>query len=214
MKSNGQNNVLRYLHEFTFSLNLALFSVTVLLLAAPALWNPLTNMEVFIKTTLHIRQTDLVTGHIAVWMPAIVVALCLWGILRATSNTASAAEILRSVAGLMALFAAPIFRLNVIKSYGFPYEGIPIELILILICTIFYLTGKWQVKFWVGATIIVLHYIFLWIVLGGHNPLPGYFGPAGIILSFCSAEVWWIYVSHQHSQESGPYLSQGRPVRV
>ena len=214
MKSNGQNNILRYLHEFIFSLNLALFGVTVFLLADPALWVPFTNMEVFIKTTLHIRQTDLVTGHIAVWIPSIVIAFCLWGILRIISNTSSAAEILRSVAGLMALFAAPIFRLNVIKSYGFPYEGIPVELLLILICTVFYLGGRWQVKFWVGATMIGLHYIFLWFVLGGHNPLPGYFGPVGIILSFCSAEVWWIYVSHEHTRESGSYFSQGRPVRV
>jgi hypothetical protein len=85
-------------------------------------------------------------------------------------------EILRSIAGLIALFAVPIFLINIIKSYGFPYAGIPVELAFLFISTLLYLGGKWRIKVSIGVIVVALHTIFLWIVPGVHNlPCGGHF---------------------------------------
>jgi hypothetical protein len=214
MSIEKQNNQIRHLHEFVSSMNIALFSAAILFLAAPMLWIPFTKIEIFIKTTFHIRQTDLVTGHFAIWIPSMALALCLWEILRVNSHKSTTVQFLRSAAGLIALFAVPIFRISTIKSYGFPYAAIPVELALIFVCTTFYLSGKWQIKFWAGETVLIVHFVFLWIVLGGYNPLPGYFGSAGILLGFCAAEAWWIYVGLSNKPSYGSDFLQGRPARI
>ena len=197
----------RYAHEILFSLNISFFVLTLLFAADSTVSSFFSRLESSINVMLGIRQTDFVRGYVAILVPVLGGALLLWGVLRLASQTAIAREILRVWAGLVALFAVPAFWALAVRDRGFPYQGVPVELAAILICTIAFLKDKLRIPLSIGFLLLAAHYAFYWFVVGGQLHAPNYAGPIAPVMSLCSAVLWVLYVRQE--KEPTPVPTSG-----
>jgi hypothetical protein len=188
---------LRYLHEILFSLNIAFAVTSFVELVRHNLMSPFFQLEFSIQKALSIHQTDLLHGYFALSISSIVLALCLWALLRLSSRTNVTAEILRSFAGILVLLGPPAFWLYINEvhgwPYGFPYRGAPFELIVAVACSLLFLSGKWSISEWWGVLLAASHYAF-WFWLSGSIFTANYTGPITPLLGFSSIVVWGLYV--------------------
>lgn len=124
MKQSGrsqESNYLRYLHEVLFSLNVAFASMTLAFAISPQGTRIFSGMESSINRLLGIRQTDYIRGYFATVIPSVVLAFALWAVLRLSWKTRTTRVILRSVAGMVALFALPALWFYSFQYYGWPF---------------------------------------------------------------------------------------------
>src|SRR5690349_2462042 len=96
---------IQYTLELLFSLNLAFVIVFVAFIAWEGLSGRFYWLEGYIRIRLHMQFSDYNSGHIAIWLPSVVLGLCFWAMLRVTWRTRVARETLRIVPGLVALFS-------------------------------------------------------------------------------------------------------------
>src|SRR5580704_6474290 len=121
---------IQYIHEATFSLNLAFVVMgLVFVYASSAVIQTLDQLEFSANKFLHIRQTDFLRGYSEFFLPGMLLALCIWTLLRLSSRAQLAREILRWVGGVAALVAVPAYWLCMTYSagrrYGWnPFHGI------------------------------------------------------------------------------------------
>jgi hypothetical protein len=196
----NERNVDRYirtLHEALLSLYLGFVLSGVTLALSPGLLHLCTRMELGINHLLSIRQSDLIAGYFSILVPSAILAIALWLLLRVFSRSLATRRILR-LWGVFVLFEPPVFWFCVYElhgwPFGWPYRGAPLELGGAILFTWMFLSGKWRIAWWFGATLLVLHYAFFWFRIGGDPSMPNLAGPIAPILGFCSATVWGFYV--------------------
>lgn len=213
-----ETNYLRYLHEALFSLNVAFASMTLALATSPHETRLFNGMESSINRLLRIRQTDYIRGYFAVLIPSVILALVIWAVLRLSWRTRTTRMILRSVAGVVALFALPAFWFYTFQYYGWPfgwpYRGAPFELSLVLVFVLLLLSRKWPLRWWLVVLFLAGHYTFLWIRIGGNYSMPNYAGPIAPILSYSSAVAWMFYLRRLPPQESIHSVPKGELIKI
>jgi hypothetical protein len=193
---------IRYVHEVLFSLNLALASLAIIFLyRLQPLVHLLFNWEVDIRAFLRLRPTDFHEGYWAIFMPGVLVALFIWGVLRLSSHTRATHEVLRSVAGITAFVSPGTFWLcgtyiasskngwSALKSAQF------YELILAAVCVLLYLSNAWPIPKWGDVVMILLHYTFWFWQFGPFTFFMGYGGPLAPAIALGSTVAWAVYVS-------------------
>jgi hypothetical protein len=156
-------------------------------------------MEIRINRFLHIRQTDFIRGYFAIWVPSLLIAFLIWCLLRTFARTRVTQEFLRSVAGVITIFAPAAYWFYVYERtfwpVGWPYHGAPFELAIALVITVLFLRGKLRVPFWASVLLIGGHYAYWYYATEWVPFATNYASPAGPILGFCSAMGWVLYVS-------------------
>src|SRR4029077_9328034 len=112
-------------------------------------------------------------------------------------------EILRSAVGVAILLCPAAIWTCAYEQNGWslqwPYKSVLGESALFLICLWVFLKGPWVAARWVGISALFAHSLFWYLFPGSRFhalawEIPGYGGPAGLILGFCSALVWGLYI--------------------
>jgi hypothetical protein len=203
-KQSSVDSRIQYIHEATFSLNLAFVVMgLVFVYASDAIILPLDQLEFSVNKVLHISQTDFLRGYCEFFLPGIVLALCIWSLLRLSSFAQLAREILRCVGGVTALVAVPAYWLcmtySASRRYGWnPFHAVQLyELMLVLVWASLYLRGKWPIPWWGPVVAVSLHYGFwLWQFWPLFLALfTGYGGSAAVtpIVGFGASLAWVLY---------------------
>jgi hypothetical protein len=202
-----QTSFLRRVHEFLFSLNLAL----VVMLEGNQKPNRVFSLlestelplQLRINGSLHLYPHDRVGANIAFLTLALGLTVLIFLLLRASSTTSFVTEFLRSIAGFVSLLALPISWLFVAHLLGPPFMTsnpppalLLLELAVVIVCAILYAYGRWPIPAWFTIALLALHYtLWGWIVSGGpyfwHDPFTLIFPIAG----FCSSTIWVLYAS-------------------
>lgn len=208
----------QYLHEALFAFNVGFFAMTVAFANCAQLAAVFSRMESSLNMLLGIRQTDYIRGYFAISIPSLILGCLLWAALRFSGQTRFSEEILRSVAGLFALFAVPAFWIYQFQSYGWPfgwpYRGAPFELAAAVLCAILLKRGRWRFPWWFAFPLLAGHYIFFWLWVGGNYAMPNYAGPIAPILSFCSGVAWACYIRRLPPPEMIHGVLEKEPVRI
>jgi hypothetical protein len=194
-------------HEAAASINLAFAIVAFLFLLGP---NPMTSalfrMDVAISQHLSLlpvlkHPKDYFTlGYFAFLIPAVALAVFMWLLLRLFSRTRPAREFLRSVAGLAALIALPVFWLcNAYASqqrYGWdPLTAIQFyEVLLVLVLWIAYVSVDWPAPGLAAAVVLLLHYGFWFWQFGPYAFFVVNAGPIGPAAALCAGSAWFLYL--------------------
>jgi hypothetical protein len=152
MRKIPNSNTTRRVHEFFFSLNLS-FTLTAFLLYGPGArfnWDP---------------GSKVVTIH---WLFPPAATVVLWLLLRIFQNASPTPSILRSVAGVIAIGATPLWFLTYFAIdwrrpwTTFHYAGF-YEVVVALCCTGLYLKRRWPFPGWAGLLMLLAHHGFwLW----------------------------------------------------
>ena len=204
----------RLLLEVFFSINIGYAGTSTVFCAIPSASIPFAHLEVYLNQILHIRQTDYVRGYFEVWVPSLTLALCIWTVFRLSRHLSFTQEVLRSAAGVGILLCPSAIWVCMYERNGWslqwPYKMVFVELTLALICLWMFLKAPWAAALWVGISAFLAHSLFwFWFTSDGFHGLewgiPGYSGPAGLILGFCSALVWGLYI-HELRQ---PHVKTG-----
>lgn len=206
---NNQLPRIRYLHEAASSINLAC-ALAALLFALdlqPAV-SALFRMDRVISRYLHllpdirvirVPKDEFTEGYFAFFIPAIGLAVCLWLLLRLFSRRGPIREFLRSVSGIVALVALPVWWLCLMyvgeRRYGWnPLTAFQFyEVVLVLVSAILYLSRDWTTPDWAVIVIVVLHYGFWFWQFGPRPFFMGYGGPVGAAVGLCAALTWFFY---------------------
>jgi hypothetical protein len=148
------------------------------------------HLEVSIKHLLGIRQTDYIAGHFALWIPSLMLAFIAWIPLRVFDRTRIVQRFLRTPAGMITVAAPPLYWL----SWWWPYPGALIEAAVSLLVMAMVSTGKWRIPWWAMLSFLAAHYAYWYFSSDSLSFLPGYAGPTGPVLGFCSGAVWCLYI--------------------
>jgi hypothetical protein len=198
---------IKRLWEVLFSLHLAFWGMSMGFVTSDAAVSRLSRMDARINQLLHIRQTDFVRGYFAIWIPSVVVAFLIWVVLRTFSRTRVTQEVLRSLAGVLTIFAPPAYWVSFYErtfwTVGWPYRGAPFEMGAALVATLLFLSGKWKVPSWAGLVLLAGHYAYWYFAMERVLFATNYASPAGPILGFCSALAWGLYVSRLRAVKAG-----------
>jgi len=193
----------RYFHEIMFSLNVAFaMMVGVFEIGPPSAVSALFRMEISIQTFLPLRRTDVHLGHWAFFLPAMVLALCIWISLRLCSHTRLTQELLRTVAGFASLTAPAACWLCISyierRRYGWnPLHAIQTyELVVVLVFLSLYLAKKWPIPWWGSVLILSFHFTFWFWQFGPFSLLMGYPGLLGLepFIGLNSTVAWVLYI--------------------
>jgi hypothetical protein len=213
-----ETNLLRYFHEALFAFNVAFLTMTVAFEKSARLAAVFSRMESSLNVLLGIRQTDYIRGYFAILIPSLILGSVLWAVLRFFEDSRLSHEVLRSVAGLVALFALPAFWIYAFQRYGWPfgwpYRGAPLELIAAVVCALLLMSRRWHFPWWFAFVLLAGHYIFFWLCVGGNYAMPNYAGPIAPILSFCSGLAWALYIRRLPPQELIHNAVAKEPARV
>jgi hypothetical protein len=207
--SNAQAHALRYVHEFFFSLNIALAVIWEESLGPFFLE---LRLQYRINNYLHLHPHSNVGADLATFGLAFALALCIFLFLRLFSWTPLAGPILRSIGGIASLVALPACWLY-INYVSWHLRGIALipgthgpalswpllELGAALACLLLYFSGKWPVPKWGSAALMVMH----WSFWGWHFFRRGMFFYPGLVFpltGLCSSLAWGLYVSRQRAE--------------
>lgn len=175
-------------HEAAFSLNLSMLVVAAFYVLYPyvpvfeRIEQYLEGMDIAISRHLHLlsgstgrllqaarAQKDILTGgYFSFFIPVMVLAFCFWFLLRLGRKTRIAREILRSVAGVLALCGAPLWWLWVSYLAGHWWWWsalVKIQLyeIIAVCCLVAYFYAKRPTPTRDSALFLLVHYAFwLW----------------------------------------------------
>jgi hypothetical protein len=199
-------SISRRLWEALFSLHVGLAATSVTFVLSVALEALFSRMETSIKFFLHVRQTDLVRGDLAVWIPSVSVALLAWLMLRATAHTRFTQRVLRSIAGIVTIFIPLPFWVILYQTTSWPLYwrcvGFPLEMTAALVFALRFSSGKWTAPSWAGLLLLGAHYVFWYFAPDSSPSISGYAGPLGPMLGFCSAVAWGAHVSRLRKVET------------
>ena len=195
----GSNSPIRWTYEILLALNVAFVTVSVVFSYWPALSIPFAHLEVYINEALRIPQSDLIRGYFEFAIPSIMLAALLWAVLRISAGTRMIQQFLRIVAGLAILFVPAGFWIYAYEHLGWPvrwpYRGAPLELAVVFVFALLFLSDRWPIPNWCGLLILLAHYAF-WYWAPSTNPaMPNYSGPAAPILGLCASLAWGFYIS-------------------
>jgi len=193
----------RLLLEAIFSIHIGYAGISMVFCAIPSASIPFVHLEVYLNHLLHIRQTDYIRGYFEFWVPSLIFAIGIWTLLRLTRQLRFTREILRSAAGVAILLCPAAIWTCAYEQNGWslqwPYKLVLGESALVLICLWVFLKEPWVAARWVGVSALFAHSLFWYLFPGSRFhalawEIPGYGGPAGLILGFCSALVWGLYI--------------------
>ena len=157
------NTRTRLFHEAMFSLNVGLTCMIVAFGYGrdSGLESWLYRLNSSINNYLHMAQSDLATNGFVFFIFGLALALCAWALLRLFSNSSVTREILRSVAGFLALAALPAMETNPWSNVGaFRRIVFPLEILFTLYFAFRYLHGQWPQTAWAVCAFFALHFMF------------------------------------------------------
>lgn len=191
----------QHVHEILFSLNSGFLIIIAVFWKGPdSVVSWLFRMNGSINISVHLRQSDLATAHFVSFIFGILLALCIWAILRLSSHVRLTKEILYSASGIAALVALPVMHLWGHPSWWWRYGLNPLEIMqvldlaLILFCAFWYLYHRWPIPSWGGGVILGAHYVFWSREFGVY---PFWFGvgdPVAWLAGLCSSLAWAFYI--------------------
>jgi hypothetical protein len=203
---------LRYAHEALFALNLAL----VLKLEGNQVPNRFFSVLDFGEASLQSRINryfqlhphSAVGGNIAFIVPALVLALLLFALIRIAVASSLIRKVFVSAAGIVSLIALPVVWLSVVRLIGVapplpnpPHLLLYFELFTATACAFLYLYAYWPIPGWVSIAMLAVHFGFWdWIISRGPyfwlNPFSLIFPLTG----FFATLLWAITVSRTATQ--------------
>lgn len=200
-------------HEFLSSLNLA-FAITILVLYNISLqvFSPLVHLDSILNKVLHIRQTDLLRLYWVIFLMGIALTLVFFAILRLFSRTATVQEMLRSVAGFLAIGAAPCWYILAIYKGDLYYghwwalfqHGRNYEFAIALACVLAYVKDWWPVPATGSILLLLAHYVFwFWEFRFSFRELIwGWGGSEAVlpVLGLAAGLCWSLYVSARQAE--------------
>jgi hypothetical protein len=205
--------IVRNLHEFIFSMNVSTMIMAALLLyGSRSTIEALIRLEVTVHHFLHMRQTDFLEMHVALFLPGTILALLFWGCFQLLSPPI-VAVLLRCVAGLFAVAIAPLWWLGENYAGQQQYGWNPLhvaqtyEMLAVVVWVLLYSVGRWASPSWVNVSILLAHSGF-WIWECGPYSYEVHIAnwQVGPFLGLCSSFVWLFYLLKSGAQ------SQRAPV--
>lgn len=216
---------MRILAEALFSLNIAFAAVSLIFNASLSASLPFIHLEEYLNHLLGIRQTDYIRGYFTVWIPTLVLAMCLLTLLRLLSALNRTRWIMRHVAGILILLSPTavwtcVYEQRSKWSLQWPYKPIWGEAALAVICFRKFLNGPREASLKIGLLALFGHYLF-WCCFTGdgfHSPYslewgPLYTGLFEIVLGFSSLLVWGLYAYRSRTHATGT-VSSARPSHL
>jgi hypothetical protein len=203
MNGHAERPRVRGFVEVLFSINTGFALMSMLFCASSSAPLPFIHLEVYLNHLLGIRQTDYIRGYFTIWIPSLVLAACIWSLLRVLIRLRLTQSFLRSVAGMMILLGpTAIWTCGYDRngwSLQWPYKTIWGEAALATICYFLFLKGPLATSRRIGALAFLGHCIFWYCFTSdGFHPLnwaiPGYGGPVGMVLGFCALLIWGLYI--------------------
>jgi len=82
MKSHTERPTVRVLSEILFSINTGFAAISILFSVSLSASLPFIHLEVFLNHLLGIRQTDFIRGYFTIWIPSLILAACIWSLVR------------------------------------------------------------------------------------------------------------------------------------
>lgn len=203
----------RLLVEVLFSLNIAFAATSIAFGVSRAASIPFVHLEVHLNHFLGITQTDYIRGYFTVWIPSVVLAVCLLSLLRLPNRLGRRKSFIQSSAvGLLILLCPTAiwtcgYELNG-WSLQWPYKPIWGEAALVMICFFVFLKGPWKASRKIGLLALLVHCLFwYWFISDGfHSPdslnwgMPGYAGPFGMVLGASALLCWGVYAYRASSE--------------
>ena len=89
--------------ESLFSLNTAFAVMSIVFTASLSAPLPFIHLEVHLNHLLGIRQTDYIRGYFSIWIPSLILAVCLLSLLRLVSRRCNTERVVRPIAGITIL---------------------------------------------------------------------------------------------------------------
>lgn len=209
----AKTSKIRIFAEVLFSLNTAFAAMSLMFNASLSASRPFIHLEVDLNHLLAIRQTDYIRGYFTVWIPALVLAVCLLTLLRLLSGLRLTRWTMQSLAGILILLSPTVvwtcgYELQSRWSLQWPYKLIWGEAALALICFCIFLKGPREASLKIGLAGLFSHCLFwYWFEENGfYSPFslhwgPLYSGPFGMVLGFSALLVWgrYAYQTSGHS---------------
>jgi hypothetical protein len=215
MKGCAVKSSVRVLAEILFSINTAFAAMWILFSASLSASLPFIHLEVHLNHLLGIRQTDFIRGYFTIWIPSLILAACVWSLVRFLSRRRYSGWALQSLLGIIILLCpAAIWTCKYEQngwSLQWPYKTVCGEALLATICFVLFLKGPSAMSRRVGVIAFLGHCIFwYWFTSDGFHSLnwemPGYDGPVGMVSGFCALLIWGLYKYgfSEHPLESAP----------
>ena len=205
MKGRAEGPIVRGLAEILFSINTGFAATSVLFCASLSACLPFLHLEVYLNHLLGIRQTDFIRGYFTIWIPSLILGACLWTLVRFLSRLPFA-PVLQFLSGVTILLCPTAIWPCRLEPNGWSlqwsYKTVWGEASLVIICFLLFLKGPWATSRWIGVLAFLGHCIFwYWFEGDGFRSInslnwgiPGYHGPAGMVLGFCSLLIWGLYI--------------------
>ena len=195
----GSTKTYTHLWEALCALHVAFWGLSTGLFGeSEAIDVTLARMEIRINHFLHIRQTDLIRGYFSMWIPTLVIALLIFGMLRSSSRTRVTREFLRTVAGLITIVAPFAYWVHywIVTSWpdDWMQNGRPFEMVTALIFAGLLLSRKIEPYFWQVVLLLAAHYTYWYYATEWIPFATNYASPVGPFLSFCAAVAWVRYL--------------------
>jgi len=189
--------------ELLLSLNTAFAGMSMLFCISRSAALPFLRLEIYLNHLLHIRQTDFIRGYFAIWIPSLIIAICILILLRLSRHLRVTRTFLRSVAG-MAIFLSPCAIWTCAYEHNgwsleWPYKPIWGEAALAVVCLWAFVNLRWVIGKWVGLFVFLAHSLFWYLfhsngLFGLNWGIPHYAGPAGLTLGISAAFAWELYI--------------------
>lgn len=214
---------MRLLVEALFSVNTAFAAVGIVFSASLSASLPFIHLEVYLNRLLGIRQTDYIRGYFTIWIPSIIVAVCLLTLLRLLREQRVTQSVVRSIAGFMILLSpTAVWTCGYVQnrwSLQWPYKMMWGEGAAAAICVYLFLKGPWETSRRVGVLALFSHCMFwYWFTTDGfHWPtrlewgLPGYSGPFGMLVGIPALMIWGLHA--YRTREHGLGVTSAIPNR-
>lgn len=181
---------LRQIHEFIFSLNVALGAVLGVVFGYDGVFVPFFRLEELIYHGLGLKGRAEIAGHSAFFLCVMLLTALLFLLLRWFRWTSVVDGVLIYIAGFLALGVAPACWLYIRRRYGCSWY--PAEIAVYLLFAMLFLFQKWTIPAFVTILIVCIHYGFWYLRFWEypHSPVE-ILAP---IVGFCACLAWGMYV--------------------
>ncbi|SRR6266568_1057153 len=145
---------LRILHEFLFSLNIALGLTSALVWRG--VFVPLVDLAFRVNHQLGLKEMDVSGGYLAFLVYVAILTLVPFVLLRLLRRTSTTRWILIFAAGFLAGGIAPAIWFYIVRWYGW----YPIESGIYLLFVAWYLRGRWVTPIVLAVLVATIHFGF------------------------------------------------------
>jgi hypothetical protein len=210
-KQPQNNNYLRHIFEFLFSLYIALVAKLMGNQKPNWFFSRLEYGEASVgprmNAFLHLHPHSAVGLNGAFFVYAFAWAMCLFLLLKISSGTALAQRLLSSLGGIVSLLVLPLSWLYVSRLFGWtsflptlPQGVLFLELLAATLGAVMYLRAHRSLPIWGTAALLALHFVFWDAACFGPYFWRAPFHTIFVIAGFCSALAWSRYVSAQRGR--------------